>query len=105
MSGLVLGILKNERFKVGEVYVRVVALKSATEFTLEVEGAMLQRYEVNDKTRTEILPQVYVRACEGDRVYRAVFTVEAPPTVRIQRLSKYPAAERFGITGQSTESV
>jgi hypothetical protein len=95
--GLRLHILVGERFKVGDVFVRLAEIKSPTCFVLEVEGGITARYQIRaDQHPVEILPNVKVKGGVGDRDYRAVMFIDAPKHVRIERLNKEPDSVRFG---------
>jgi len=86
MPGLRLRILVGERFKIGPVMITLVRIKSPTCFVLEKEGAMTAQFEITDRIPVEIMPNVKVVAAKGDRNYRATVIIDAPKTVRIERM-------------------
>lgn len=99
MSRLKIGILKDENFKVGNHLIKMIKVGDH-QFTLEVRGALNQRYEVEGHP-VEVLPGVHISAGRSEHyipnnkdfsVRRAVVIIEAPPEVVIHR---FKGDERF----------
>lgn len=99
MSRLKLGILRDENFKVGNHVIKMVRVGTA-EFTLEVQGAMNQRFDIGS-TPVEVVPGVTITASKSEiyspqgtvrKIMRAVVVIEAPKDVIIHR---FKGEERF----------
>lgn len=99
MSRLKIGIVKDENFQVGHHRIKMLKVGGA-EFTLEVQGALNQRYEIGS-IPTEVLPGVMISASRSEKfipngreyaVVRAVVVIDAPPEVVIHR---FKGPDRF----------
>jgi len=90
MPGLKLQIWKGERFKIGEVFCSIVATRGSRDFTLEVEKGMNERFEVKEGQWVEVMPAVKVTSGVSTRANRAVVVIDAPKTMRIERMQHEP---------------
>lgn len=93
MSGLKLKILVNERFKIGTTFVTLTKIRSASEFTVSLDKAMIEVYDIDDRRPTQVMPGVTLQAGRGDKPHRATVIINAPPNVKIERLNH--TDERF----------
>lgn len=90
---LVLEIAKGRGFYVGDKKVTVEKIYSPSRLQLMVHGPMSTLIEVNNKIKTEIMPNVYVQAGRDRDTGSGELckvAITAPRSIRILRDSLYP---------------
>lgn len=83
---LVLGLTVGKEVWFNSIKVSLESIKTPTRYVLRVHGAAMDHtYEVDNASRTEILPNVFVSAGPTIRPGWAKLVIEAPMSVNIQR--------------------